>query len=238
MNRIGLIGAMSSEVAPLLDMLEDAVEERVGTYGFRTGKLYGVPVVVGCCGIGKVNAAMGAQTMLLRYKPGFLLHVGVGGSLTKRLGIGDVVVASDCVQYDVDTTALGDPLGMVSSVERVDFPCDERAAARIFEAAQEHCAEGYKVVLGRVATGDRFLTHAEDKKYIVDNFGALTCDQESCAIVQACLINKVPAAVIRAVSDASDEAQGDEFRANVGRVSDIAAGIALSFIEKYGSEFV
>ena len=238
MDRIGLIGAMSKEIAPLLVGMEDRREERVGTFVFHIGTLRGVPAIVCCCGVGKVNAAMGAQTMLLHYAPRFVLHLGVGGSLTERLRVGDVVAARDCVQYDIDVSALGEPLGLVSGPERIDFPCNARAAEQICIAAQEHRAAGFNVVIGRVATGDRFLTKAEDKAFIVENFGALTCDQESCAIAQACYINETPFAVIRAVSDASDGAHGEEFRQNVGRVSDIAADIALEFLEKFGCEYI
>ena len=238
MHRIGLIGAMSVEVAPLLGALEGGIIECAGTFIFHTGTIAGVPVVIGCCGIGKVNAAMGAQTMLLHESPSVIVHMGVGGGLTQELNVGDVVVAGDCVQYDVDTTALGDPLGMVSGVERVAFPCDPRVYQRIFDATQAHRAAGFRAVIGRVATGDRFLTKAEDKKHIVDNFGAFSCDQESCAIAQACYINNTPVAVIRAISDASDGAHDEEYRQNVGRVSDIAAGIVLEFLEKFGNEFI
>jgi len=238
MNRIGLIGAMSREVAPLLSTLQEARAERVGTFVYHTGTLGGVPVVVGCCGVGKVNAAMGTQTMLLNYHPAIVVHMGVGGSLVPEIKIGDVIVARDCVQYDVDTSALGDPLGMVSGVERVSFPCNERAAQRALEAARAHCEAGFSAVIGRVATGDRFLTCAADKAFIAENFAALTCDQESCAVAQACLINSTPLVVIRAVSDASDGAHGEEYTLNVGHVSDIAASVALTFLEKFGNEFI
>lgn len=238
MDRIGLIAAMPMEIAPILEKIHGARTERASGQTFVQGTIGGVPVIAGCCGVGKVNAAMGAQAMICRYAPKLMLHFGVGGSLTPRLGIGDVLVARDCVQYDVDTTALGDPLGFVSTVERVDFPCDPAAVRALTEAAETLKRDGIRVELGRIATGDRFLTRADEKQAIVRAFGALTCDQESCAVAQVCRVNAVPCAVIRAVSDASDGVHGDEYQSYAPRAAATAARLALLFIERFGKEFV
>lgn len=232
--QIGLIGAMDMEIAPYLQWMSDVREEHAGAYRFWLGEAFGLSIAVCRCGIGKVNAAMGAQAMLQRFAPRFVLHTGVCGSLTSTLSIGDVLVAEDCVQYDVDTTATGDPIGMVSTLDRVEFPCDARANAAILDAADPRL----HVRTGRASTGDRFLTRAEDKRWIVETFGALTCDQESCAIAQVCFVHGVPCAVIRAVSDATDQAHGDEYETFAPRAATVAASVAWKFLEKSGTQFV
>lgn len=232
--RVGLIGAMEMEVEPYLEWMSAIREERVGPHRFWLGEAFGLSIVVGCCGIGKVNAAMGAQAMLQRYAPEFMLHTGVCGSLTAELAIGDVLVAKDCVQYDVDTTATGDPIGMVSTLNRVSFPCDPRASTAILKAAEQM---NVHACAGRASTGDRFLTHMNEKRWIVDTFGALTCDQESCAIAQVCLVHDTPCAIIRAVSDASDDAHEDEYESWAPRAAIIAASLAWKFLEKTGAQF-
>lgn len=231
MDRVGLIGAMPIELEPLMAQLEDAREEHVGPLTFHLGRIAGVDVVVGCCGIGKVNAAMGAQAMLQEYHPRKVIHVGVGGGLIGRLKVGDVVIASGCVQYDVDTTALGDPPGFVSTVNKIEFECDRDVREDILAAANGMTERRFELFSGRVATGDRFLTRRQEKQRIVDDFSALTCDQESCAIAQVCCIHGAPVAVIRAVSDASDDVHADEYANFASAAAGNAASVALRYLE-------
>ena len=229
MERIGLIGAMPMEVAPVLARLERAREERIGPSQCWLGALEGAEVVVECCGIGKVNAAMGAQAMLQAYRINRVVHLGVGGALSGGLRVGDVVVAEGCVQYDVDTTALGDLPGFVSTVEKIVFDCDAQMRKEILAAAEAMPDRSFDVRSGVVATGDRFLTRAEEKRKIVQAFHALICDQESCAIAQVCGVNGVPMAVIRAVSDAADGAHAEEF----ARYAQLAVQNGFSVLLRY-----
>lgn len=238
MNRIGLIGAMPMEVAPFLERLENVREEFEGPLKFYTGNLCDVPAVVGCCGISKVNAAMGTQAMIQKYHPRLIIHTGVGGALSEQLKIGDVVVAQGCVQYDVDTTAIGDPVGFVSTVNRILFECDAELSGAIIDACRLSEARSFAVHSGVVSTGDRFLNCGEDKRWVADTFGALTCDQESCAVVQVCAVNRTPAAVVRAVSDASDGAHAAEYETYMPVAAQNAASAAMWFMEKFGKHFM
>ncbi len=229
---IGLITAMPDEAKPYLDRMENDHKERVGEILFHRGSLMGIDVVMLICGIGKVNAAMGAQAMIQKYAPSRILHSGVGGGLTPQMRIGDVVVGRNCVQYDVDTSALGDPVGMVSTVDQIYFPCDQDAARTLMQ-----CASG-RAFFGTIATGDRFLTHREDKQPIVDMFGALTCDQESCAIAQVCWIHHTPFSVVRGVSDVTDEEQGAEYVDHVSLAAGASAQVILEFLHLFGKKFL
>lgn len=231
-RRIALVGAMPMEVEPYLTRIGDARREECGPFAFHLGTACGVPVAVLCCGIGKVNAAMAVQALIDRLAPGLVLHSGVGGSLTAGLRLLDALIARDCVQYDVDTTALGDPPGMISTIDRISLPCDAAVADGLMAAAKE---AGANAKFGRVATGDRFLSSAEEKRGIAEAFGALTCDQESAAIAQVCFVHNVPCGVVRAVSDATDGAHGDEFKVYAPRAAEIAAGIVWRFLEKFGN---
>jgi len=233
---IGLIGAMPMEVEPLIQRMTDRRMEQDGPHRFYAGSLAGVEVAVLCCGISKVNAAMGAQALVSKYRPELVLHVGVGGALVKGLDVGDVVVAGDCVQYDVDTTALGDPLGFVSTVRKITFPCDRDAVHGILAAADRMRRKGRRVIEGRVATGDRFLTRAEEKQEIVREFGAFLCDQESCAIAQVCHVHGTPCAVIRAVSDASDGQHASEYENHAPLAAKNAAELAWKYLEIYAGK--
>ena len=235
--QIGLIGAMQKEIAPYLEWMDGTEEVRVGPHRFWLGEAFGLSVAVGCCGIGKVNAAMGTQAMLLGCRPGMVLHAGVGGALVDGLRVGDAVVACDCVQYDVDTTAIGDPLGMISTIDRIELPCDPLISGTLLTAAREVLPEVNRAVLGRIATGDRFLGAGEVKRQIVRDFGAQLCDQESCAVAQVCFVNGVPCGVVRMVSDATDGNHQAEYEQFSDCAAATAAGIIWKFLENSSAHF-
>lgn len=211
---IGILGAMSVEIQGLEAKLTQSKEQRVGRMRFVEGVLHGRQVVLAECGIGKVNAASCAQAMILLYHPQLILNVGVGGSLSPALRYAEVAVARDLVQHDVDTTALGDELGLVSTVNMVRFPCDERAVRLILESVREL---GVNALEGTIASGDQFVATRERKEFITAHFGAICCEMEGGAIAQACYLNSVPCAVIRAISDNADEGSHEDYPHFVAR---------------------
>lgn len=198
---IGIIGAMDPEVGALISMLDGHAEETVSGITFHTGLLEGKRVAVAKCGIGKVFAAICAQTMILKYSPSLLVNTGVGGALASGLTTGDIVIAEKLVQHDMDTSAIGDPKGLVSGINVIYFDTDPRAAKLLLAAAEEL---GLSAVLGTVATGDKFIASAGDKERIVSDFAASACEMEGGAVAHTAYVNGTPCAVIRAISDSAD----------------------------------
>jgi adenosylhomocysteine nucleosidase len=109
------------------------------------------------------------------------------------------VVASDFVQHDVDTTAVGDPIGLVSTVNQVEFPTWE--PTRCVELLEEL---GFSAVIGRVATGDLFVATKPAKEAIIEKTGALCTEMEGAAIAHVAYRNGVPFVIIRAIADKAD----------------------------------
>ena len=154
------------------------------------------PDIIACAsGISKVNAAMGAEILCLKYGVDLILNAGVAGCATD-LATGSLVVPTEFIQHDVDTTAIGDPVGMVSTVNRLDFPTWQ----------PERCVEilkslGVTASTGRVATGDWFATKCPRAERIRDTFSPLLLEMEGCAIAQVCLRNEVRFVALKSVSD-------------------------------------
>ena len=154
------------------------------------------PNILACAGgVSKGNAAMAAEILSLKYGEDLILNAGVAGCATD-LPIGSLVVASEFLQHDVDTTAVGDPIGLVSTVNLVHFPTWE----------SEKCVElladlGYTATTGRVATGDWFATKGSRAEWIRDTFDPLLVEMEGCAIAQVCLRNGVKFVAVKSVSD-------------------------------------
>ena len=198
---IGIIAAMDVELDSLRALMESPVEETAGGVRFVRGKLEGHDVVTAICGIGKVFAALTAQTMILRYAPEAVICTGVAGTLTDELGIGSIAVSSCAVQHDIDTSALGDPLGMISGLNLIELPASEPLADRLTACAREL---GIATKRGPIASGDQFIASAARKAEIVRLFGAIACEMEGAAVAQVCHVNRTPFCILRAVSDSAD----------------------------------
>jgi len=110
---LGIICAMAIEVEGLLNLMENKEEIRKAGATFVKGTIYGKDVVVTECGIGKVNAAVSTQVMIDKFSLSALINSGVGGALSEKLKVGDIVISTDAVEHDYDTTAFGDPKGLI-----------------------------------------------------------------------------------------------------------------------------
>ena len=198
---IGIIGAMEPEVEAIIATLEEKASETVSGITFYTGKIGEKTVAVARCGIGKVFAALCAEIMILKYSPDLLVNTGVGGALASGITTGDIVIAGDLCQHDIDTSAIGDPKGLVSGINMIYFEADKRANEILLSTAK---SLGLNACIGRIASGDKFIASKEDKTRIITDFSADACEMEGCAVAQVAFVNGTPFAVVRAISDSAD----------------------------------
>ena len=212
----GIIGAMESEVTAIKDAMADVRVTRVSGMEFARGSIAGSEVVVVQCGIGKVNAAVCAQTLINGFGVDRVVNTGVAGSLTDELTINDFVVSVDAVQHDYDVTAIGFAPGEIPYTGMVAFPADEGMRERAVEAVRR-AAPTSKVLEGRICSGDQFIATTEQRERIVSTFGGLCAEMEGAAIAQVCHLNGTPYVIIRAISDDSDGMTYEEFQAEAAR---------------------
>jgi len=189
--KIALSYAMTGEIASILPSGAQPVETAAGVPFYAVDR-----DIIACCGgIGKVNAAMATQLCIDRFHPDVILNAGVAGSL-KDLPIGTVVLAESFLQHDVDTSPIGDPVGLVSTVNRIDFPTSS------LDLAQELLDRlGVSYVTGRVASGDAFMVRGKRTDWVARTFGPTLCEMEGCAVAQVCLRNNVRFMALKSVSD-------------------------------------
>ena len=202
---IGIIGAMGVEIDALKALVKNAARETVSGVEFVSGQIGKKNVVVAQCGIGKVFAAICAQTMILHYGVDQIVNTGVAGTLSEKLGLLDIAVSTAMVQHDMDTSPLGDPMGMISGINIVKIPASARLCDQIADAAEKI---GKKAVRGVIASGDQFIASREKKEWIRNTFDALACEMEGAAIGQVAYVNGVEFAVIRSISDSADDTAG------------------------------
>ncbi len=195
---IGIIGAMDIEIEHINNAMTQKQEFTISGALYTVGKLGKEDVVTAVCGIGKVFAAMCAQTMIVKFGANAVINTGVAGGLSEETDILDTIVATGLIQHDVDTTYFGDPRGMISGINVVEFKCDEALAQKISANVEGKCIRGI------VASGDVFVSDDQKKEDIKNSFGAIACEMEGAAIAQVCYVNKVPFCVLRTISDGAN----------------------------------
>ena len=228
-KRFGIIGAMDCEVDPLIAQMQNAQTLTVGSIKFTQGLLCGKDTVIARCGIGKVFAAMCAQTMILHFGVSAIVNVGVAGSLCDALRIGDIAVATKTVQHDMDTSPIGDPVGLISGINLVYLPCSERLCDLLASCIE---AQGVHYVRGTVASGDVFIASPAQRARITSNFDAVACEMEGAAICQVCYANGVEVGILRAISDNCNDPSTMDYATFRDSSAKVGCKILLDFMSR------
>ena len=203
MKKIGLAYAMKGEIESILqNTCAKLVETVCGVEIYEIEE--NIYAYTG--GVGKVNAAMSSQLFIDRYVPDYIVNAGVAGSFLD-IPIGTVVLADSFVQHDVDTSPMGDPIGMVSTVNKIDFPTDDLP---LMQSILDKLEISY--LTGKVATGEVFMVKGERTDRVAQLFSPTLCEMEGGAIAQVCLRNGTKFTALKSVSDRlCHENNADEF---------------------------
>lgn len=227
---IGIIGAMGVEIRALADLLKEKKSETISGVEYMSGKIFEKDVVLAVCGIGKVFAAICAQTMILKYNPDVIINTGVAGTLCDDLAISNIAIADSVVQHDMDTTPLGDPAGLLSGINIIKIPTDSETCKKI-EKAVKGTGTTYKI--GTIASGDQFLANSDVKERIVKNFGAIAGEMEGASIGHVCYVNKKPFCVLRAISDRADGSGAENYMEFLDEAAKNAVDVMKLYIKNY-----
>lgn len=157
----------------------------------------GGDLVIAVGGVGKVNAAIATQCMIDVYDPGIVINAGICGCLEPG-NVGKVFLARELVQHDVDTSAVGDQPGYVSTVRMTYFESTALRKMRRQLTCTYHPLEYEEV---RIATGDWFAEAGERLDKIKELFKPFIIDMEAAAVAQTCFRNGVDFLAVKSVSD-------------------------------------
>jgi adenosylhomocysteine nucleosidase len=243
---IAIVAAMHEELSALLAQMPDEQRVRIAGRDFWVGHLHGQPVVAVLSRIGKVAAAVTATMLLERFAVGAIVFTGVAGGLAPGVNVGDVVVATQLLQHDLDASpifpkyevpllglsrftadaAISDALAGVAEVTLRD-----PLALVGQEAVDEFGLQSPKVHRGLLVSGDRFVsTAAESEALRLSLPDALAVEMEGAAVAQVCHDYGVPFAAMRTISDrADDEAHGDFARF----VAEVASRYSLALVNAW-----
>lgn len=190
--KIGIIVAMRKELDLLLPLLQDSEESRMSGFEFHCGKMGRHDVMVMQCGIGKVNAAMGALMLVNHFAPNYVINSGVAGGADKSVNVMDVVAGEKVAYHDVWC-------GPESELGRVQgLPLYFEGSTKLLELLPE----SEDIHRGLICSGDQFIDTMDEVNRIKGNFPeALAVDMESGAIAQVCYQCSVPFLALRVISD-------------------------------------
>ena len=210
MVKVGIIGAMELEVSALKGQIKGITVKKKAGMEFCEGTIGGVNVVVVRCGIGKVNAALCVQILCDDFGVSHVINTGVAGSLNNDLNIGEILISKDAVHHDVDVTIFSYKIGEVPQLGVREFPADQGLISAAEKAIKEKQPDlNYRI--GRVASGDQFISSSEVKERIIKNFEADCAEMEGASIAHGAYLNGIPFVIIRAISDKADGSAEEDY---------------------------
>ena len=235
---IGIISAMDNEIDLLL---EDAVIDHVDTIAdveYHVGSLHGQPVVITRAGIGKIRAASGVTTMLIKYPISKVIFTGIAGGVADETQVLDEVIASRIVEHDYGILTndgfewrSGDP--GVGDESGIYYQCDPELVQLAYDAAVEVVGKDH-VFKGTIATGDQFIANSKYVEQLRSDYDAYACEMEGAAAAVVCIKYEIPFIVIRSLSDKADGNAHESYE-NFGDIAaDNSSRIVLKMLDSIG----
>ena len=192
---IGIIFAMKEELDGFIKLVDNIKEEKIYELTFYKCNLFNKELVLVESGVGKVNAARTTQILIDKMNPKYIFNVGVAGSISDKVNVMDIVLASRLVQHDFDITSFNHEKGYIPNVG-------------IYMDTDKYLLDISKSVnvdtdkhIGTIASGDIFVTEKNMSNKINTKFDALAVEMEGASIAQVCTLSSVPYLVIRSISD-------------------------------------
>ena len=227
---IGIIGAMEEEITNLKSHMQVDEVQTIAGMSFFKGAVKGTKLVLVRSGIGKVNAGICTQILASVYGVDTVINTGIAGSLNADIDIGDIVVSTSLVQYDVDARNFGYKLGEIPRMNIVEFPADKYLIDKT-QSVFDSLGLGIKLYKGMVATGDKFVSEDSLKAEIISNFHAYCVEMEGAAIAQTAMLNNMACVVIRAISDKADNSADVDYRSFEAKAIENMSKISLALVD-------
>lgn len=197
-----ILGAMPEEVSKIIANMTITREHSWNSFIIYEGQLENTAVIVAKSGVGKIMSSMFTQYLANNFSIKQIIFTGLAGGISNNLNIGDIIIAEDLVQYDMDVTNLGFKIGQIPYTDIRFIPCDKKLIA----LAKTYKSNKHQVHLGRILTGDTFVTH-EQQLLLINKFQELQGDaveMEGAAVALVAFLNNIPCIIIRTISDKAD----------------------------------
>lgn len=246
MKRLAIVSATVEEQRGIVEALDGRYTQVHAGRDFVMGHFRGVPVVCVLCGIGKVAAAVTTTLLISRFGVSHIVFTGVAGSGNQFIDIGDIVVGNQVAQHDMDCTPMYDRY-LVPGYQSPYFEVNEELSIQLYSAVVSFCIDGLQkipltdreefgillpnVFCGTIVTGDQFVRHPDQLEAIQAGFPDVAAiEMEGGAIGQVCNDLGIPFAIMRTISDKSN----DESPINYPKfIEKVASQYAYGILERF-----
>ena len=198
---VAIIGAMDVEIEEVASNMTCVKQKQLNDFKIITGKIGKYRIILSKSGIGKVNSAITTQFIIDKYKPKYIINIGIAGGLSPNIKSGDTIIGKKMVQHDFDITAFGKPKGYIDNKMEPNKPTlfySDKTLINKFSKEKS-------LINGFIASGDIFVSDKKTKIDIKNEFGVDAIDMESAAIAQTAKRNNIPFIVLRTISDGLNE---------------------------------
>lgn len=246
---IGIVAAMHDEISSLLAAMGASARiETIGRRDYYCGRVDGHDCIVVLARIGKVAAAATVTTLIRDFAVSEILFTGLAGGIGEHVAVGDVVVADQLIQHDMDCRPLF-PLHHVPLLDLSHFPAEATRVAALQQAAQRFIDEDLRARIpaatlaqfgiraprlhtGLIASGDRFIHAPGDVDAIRAALpDALAVEMEGAAVAQICHEYGIPCTVVRTISDRADSSAPTDFNAFLAAIASVySAGMIRRYL--------
>ncbi|GGH52058.1 5'-methylthioadenosine/S-adenosylhomocysteine nucleosidase [Comamonas phosphati] len=239
---IAILSALAEEQHGLVDAMEGMQSQRHAGRDFWLGRLHEHEVVCALSGIGKVAAATTTAALIERFGVRAIVFTGVAGGLGPGVNVGDVVIARQFLQHDMDASPIF-PRWELPGYGCSTLACDGAMTDRLAQAAAGAVRAGIvashasaRVHEGLIASGDQFVgsRQASDRlrtELQAAGHAVLAVEMEGAAVAQACFDYGVPFAAMRTISDRADDSAHVDF-------SDFVRTVASRYAQQVVSDFL
>lgn len=222
-NRLGIISAMDIELDLIKESMQIEKTDTIARRIFDIGTIEGKLCVCVKAGVGKVNATLTAEILIMKYNVDAVIFTGVAGGINPLLDIGDIVISEKVFHHDFgeitpDVFLPWDTLGFPADSFLIDIAVKAADKVKFDPIPKKICKETDhlpQVIIGRIVTGDQFISSEEKRQWIEKTFHADCVEMEGVAVAQVCIINKIPFVIIRCLSDLANEKADIDFESFV-----------------------
>ncbi|MEG2289025.1 MAG: 5'-methylthioadenosine/adenosylhomocysteine nucleosidase [Clostridium sp.] len=226
MRTIGIIGAMDVEIE-LIKSKVNIIEEIIyAGVKFYLGKYKNLSIVICSCGVGKVNAASCTQVLITKFNVTEIINTGIAGSLNTNVQICDVVISDNVTYHDVRKRQMKSLFPFQEEFKSCESLKDMAVKAYDISDLKKH---NYHI--GRIVTGESFVSDNEVKNVIIEEYNPLCVEMEGGAIGHVAHINNIPFLIIRSISDNADENATESYDNFESIAADNSAKLVMNMLE-------
>lgn len=234
---IGIMGAMPEEIQSIIALLNNTTTSIIGQRNYYSGDIHGIRTVVVFSRWGKVAGATTASTLINHFKVSDIIFTGVAGGLVEDVVVGDIVLAEQLIQHDMDARPLMQQFE-IPLLNKTFFKSNTELLVLVKKAIQEilqkevlqqlftkeeltkFAINNPKLLIGDIASGDQFIAESKQKAQLQKLLPTVLCvEMEGAAVAQVCYEHDIAFVVIRTISDSADEHAPIDFPAFIQTIA-------------------